>query len=126
MATPTTSSMHAIQTSARETPPVKKQPGRGTRNSLARFIVSRVHVCIAAFCNHLKTMGSPNDARGLPFPTKLLCLLHLCITFLLNQPDHQVNSLDPGARGLAGSVATPPPYLVIPKKVGTPRSPTSP
>ena len=85
---------------------MKKQPSKGMQSSFARFIVSHVHVCIAAFCNHLKTMEPPNDARGLPFSTKLLCLLHLRIIFLLNQPDHSSDLLDPGAPGLAGMVTT--------------------
>ena len=51
-------------------------------------------------------MESPNDARGLPFPTKLLCLLHLCIIYLSIKPGHRPDLLDPGARGLACLVTT--------------------
>ena len=69
-------------------------------------------------------MGSPNETRGLPFVDQFIVSLFSCITLPLNPSiDH---SLDPGARGLAGLIATLPPYLVIPDAVRTPQSPTSP
>ena len=75
------------------------------QNSSAHFIVSCVHVCITTFSNCMKTMGSPNDTQGLPFPTKLLCLTHLCI-FFLKTATAGLTLSNPGARGLAGLATT--------------------
>ena len=70
-------------------------------------------------------MGSPNETRGLPFVDQFIVSLFFLHHFT-TEPGHRLDSLDPGARGQAGSVATPAPYLVIPENVGTPQSPTSP
>ena len=83
---------------------MKKQADPGMQSSYTHFTVSRMHVCITTFCNHMKTTEFPNDARGLPFPTKLLCLLHLCIIYLFIKLGHRSGSLYPVARGLAGLV----------------------
>ena len=69
-------------------------------------------------------MGSPNETRGLPFVDQFIVSLFL--HHYTTEPGHRSDLLDLGARGLAGSVATPPPYLVIPDKVRMSRSPTSP
>ena len=70
-------------------------------------------------------MGSPNETRELPFVDQFIVSLFF-LHHYTTEPDHRSDSLDLGAQGLAGSVATPPPCLVIPDKVRMPRSPTSP
>ena len=60
-------------------------------------------------------MGSPNETRGLPFADQFIVPLFF-LHHYTTEPGHRSDSLNPGARGLAGSIATPPPYLVISDK----------